>query len=531
MARRLIVANPVLTLNERQPIIEDGAVIVSGNRIEAIGPASELRTRGPFDEELGGPDVLAMPGLWNGHFHSEAAFWPGVFDHIYELANIWVHEAVHATDEDLIYWSTLDLIARSVKAGAVGFLDFYYGRLGMSHFGAQATIQAFIDSGARAALGLASRDQSKYVHADDETFLNSLPGELADKIRGTVIGYAYPWEETAETFRTLANEHMDTANGRFRMMLAPDWTAATSDELYLANKALAREFGATLQTHCLETKYEMIYNVRNHGKTGAVRLADIGFLGPDTGVAHFVWATDDDIKAVVDSGAIIVHNPGSNLRLTSGVSPIRTALDAGARVGIGTDSISVSDVDDLFEEIRLAGLLQRSNAMYGIQSGRLPSFDLLHGAAHHTAVLGGFGDDLGVLAEGNRADLLLVDKTRIFIPGKFDHSDPHDVIVDRAVGADVRTSIIDGEVVLRDGSLTNVDEDQISEHRSEAAERMFVEPPQWLQDLRPTVVEVEPYVLDFFKDWDEVPIDSRYQVNTRLGPSDPEGHSSAGRTS
>ena len=261
----------------------------------------------------------------------------------------------------------------------------------------------------------------------------------------------------------------------------------------------------------------MIYNIRNHGKTGAVRLADIGFLGPDTAVDHFVWATDDDIKAVVDSGATIVHNPGSNLRLTSGLSPVRTALDAGARVAIGTDSISVSDVDDLFEEIRLAGLLQRSNVMYGIESGRLPSFDLLHGAAHHSPAVGGFGDDLGVLAEGNRADLLLVDTTRMFIPGKFDQTDPHDVIVDRAIGGDVRTSMIDGEVVLRDGSLTTVDEDEISEHRREAAERMFVEPPQWLQDLRPVVVELEPYVLEFFKGWDDVAIDSRYQVNTRLG--------------
>ena len=221
MVRRLIVANPVLTLDEQQPIVEDGALIVSGNRIEAIGPASELRGRGPFDEELGGPDVLAMPGLWNGHFHSEAAFWPGVFDHIFERASIWVHEAVHATDEDLIYWSTLDLIARSMKSETVGFLDFYYGRLGMEHFGAQATIQAYIDSGARGALGLASRDQSKYVHGDDETFLDSLPADLADKIRGTVIGYAYPWEETAEAFRTLADDYMDAANGRFRMMLAP----------------------------------------------------------------------------------------------------------------------------------------------------------------------------------------------------------------------------------------------------------------------------------------------------------------------
>ena len=531
MARRLILANPVLTLDKRQPIIEDGAVIVSGNRIEGVGPEAELRGRGPFDEELGGPDMLAMPGLWNGHFHSEAAFWPGVFDHIFERASIWVHEAVSATDEDLIYWGTLDLIARSMKAGTVGFLDFFYGRLGMEHFGADAAIQAYTDSGARGALGLVSRDQSKYVHGDDEAFLASLPAELADKIRGTVIGYAYPWEETAETFRALADTHMDSANGRFRMMLNPDWTAATSDELYMANKALAREYGATLQTHCLETKYEMIYNIQNHGKTGAVRLADIGFLGPDTGVAHFVWASDDDIKAVVDSGAIIVHNPGSNLRLTSGVSPIRTALDAGAQVAIGSDSISVSDVDDLFEEIRLAGLLQRSNVMYGIESGRLASFDLLHGASHHGAVLGGFGDDLGTLTEGNRADLLLVDKTRIFIPGKFDHSDPHDVIVDRAVGADVQTSIIDGEIVLRDDRLTMVDEDQISERRIEAAERMFVEPPQWLQDLRPAVVELEPYVLDFFKEWDEVQIDSRYQVNTRLGALGRGEEGSAGPTS
>jgi 5-methylthioadenosine/S-adenosylhomocysteine deaminase len=311
---------------------------------------------------------------------------------------------------------------------------------------------------------------------------------------------------------------MDAANGRFRMMLNPDWSAASSDDLYLSAKKVAAEYGATLQTHLLETKYEMIYNVKNHGKTGARRLADIGFLGPEVGVAHFVWPTDDDIKAVVDSGAIVVHNPGSNLRLTSGIAPVRVMLDMGAKVAIGTDSISAGDEDDPFEEIRLAGQLQRSNAMWGLDSGRISSLSLLHGAAHHGPVQGGFGEDLGVLGTGKRADFLLLDRDRIFPPGKFDYSDPLDVIVDRARGTDVRTSVIDGQVVVRDRRMTTVDEEEIAAKCLDASARMFVDPPQWLLDLRPAVIELEPHVQSFFRAWDEIPIDPRYFYNTRTGP-------------
>jgi 5-methylthioadenosine/S-adenosylhomocysteine deaminase len=262
----------------------------------------------------------------------------------------------------------------------------------------------------------------------------------------------------------------------------------------------------------------MIYNVLNHGTTGGRRLADIGFLGPDVGVAHLVWPTDDDIKAVVDSGATVVHNPGSNLRLTSGISPLRVMLDMGAKVAIGTDSISAGDEDDPFEEIRLAGQLQRSSGTWGLDSGRIPSQSLLYGAAHHGPVHGGFGEDLGVIAAGNRADLLVLDRRRIFPPGKFDYSDPLDVIVDRARGTDVRSSIIDGQVVMRDRKMTTVDEDELAERCMEAATRTFVDPPQWLLDLRPTVIELEPHVSEFFRNWDRIPIDPRYVYNTKDGP-------------
>jgi 5-methylthioadenosine/S-adenosylhomocysteine deaminase len=516
--RLLIVGNPLITLEPGSPIVEGGALIVAGNRIEAVGNADELRGRGPFDEEIGGSDVVVMPGLWNSHFHSEAAFWPGVFDHIYERTSIWVHEAVSAVPEEDIYWNTLGLIVRAIKSGTTGFLDFFYGRLGMDHFGADPAARAFIDSGARAAIGLASRDQSKYVHGDDRVFLDSLPPSLRSQVEGTIIGYAYPWEDTATTFRAMSTRYMNAADGRFRMMLAPDWTPATSDELYMANKALAAEFGATMQTHLLETKYEMLYNVKNHGKTGARRLADIGFLGPEVGAAHFVWASDDDISAVIDSGATVIHNPGSNLRLTSGLSPVRVMLDRGAKVAFGTDSISVNDDDDMFEELRIAGLQQRSNVMYGIDSGRISSFDLLYGAAHHGAALGGFGDDIGVLAAGNRADLIVIDRDRVFSPGKFDFSEPLDVIIDRARGSDVRTSMVDGRVIMRDRRVTCVDEDEVARKCAEAAQHMFLDPPQWLLDLRPAVIDLEPHVLEFFRRWDRVPITSRYQVNTVTGP-------------
>jgi 5-methylthioadenosine/S-adenosylhomocysteine deaminase len=160
---------------------------------------------------------------------------------------------------------------------------------------------------------------------------------------------------------------------------APDWTPACSDELYARCRLMADEHDTQLITHVLETRAEMLFNLQEYGKTAVRRLADLGILTPATVLEHFVWVTDQEIGIFADSGAVASNNPGSNLRLSTGICRVRDIMDAGGRMAFGTDGISFSDREDFFTELRLASYLQRLPRDF--ERGRLDSEQLLRAAA------------------------------------------------------------------------------------------------------------------------------------------------------
>ena len=135
-------------------------------------------------------------------------------------------------------------------------------------------------------------------------------------------------------------------------------------------------------------------------------------LGPDVSLSHFVWATDRDIEILADSGAVAVNDPGSNLRLSTGIARVRDIMKAGGRVCFGTDSISFSDRDDFFQELRLACYLQRVPT--GFHEGRLDSEAVLRAAATNGALAARADDRTGSLTPGNDADLLVMSRKRVF---------------------------------------------------------------------------------------------------------------------
>jgi 5-methylthioadenosine/S-adenosylhomocysteine deaminase len=331
------------------------------------------------------------------------------------------------------------------------------------------------------------------------------------------MGYAWPTEEVVAAYRKLVEE-WDHCDGRIRVLLAPDWTPACSDELYLYMRRLADEYDTGIMTHVLETRSEMVFNLKAYGKTAMRRLLDLGILGPDVSLDHFVWATDEDIAILADTGAVAVNNPGSNLRLSTGVCRTRDILDRGGRIMFGTDSISFSEREDFFQELRLALYLQRIPTYLDI--GRLDSVDVLRAACANGAIALRMEDQLGSLAVGKEADLVLVKRDRIYWPkGKYDAMPVLDVLLDRADATDVDSVMIAGKLVLDQGVITTMDEAKVRAHVEDTlANRMLVPESavheRWGQLGR----EVEPYVFDFFKPWAELPVEPAYVLNARVPP-------------
>jgi 5-methylthioadenosine/S-adenosylhomocysteine deaminase len=513
--RTLVLGDPVVALG-RETLIPDGAVVVEGSTIVATGPRADLERMGPFDRVMGSPSQFVMPGFINCHYHSELAIGPGLYQFIFERANVFIQAATGEIDEEDLYTGVLWGLVNAIKGGQTSTVDMYYGRPAMEDFGCRPALRAYEDAGMRTAFGLVSRDENIYVHEPNERFLARLPPDLAEEVRSSPMGYAWPVDDVMGAFRRL---HADWhgRDDRIRVVTAPDWTPACSDELYLRARREADEHDTGLITHALETRSEMMFNLERHGKPALRRLSDLGVLGPRTVLEHFVWVTDEELAIFADSGAIASSNPGSNLRLSAGICRVRDIMDAGGRIAFGTDGISFSDREDFFQELRLACYLQRTPTVFERQ--RLDSESVLRAAAENGARALGMQDRVGTLEPGRLADLLIVDRDRImFPPGRYAAEPFLDVVLDRAEAADIDTVMTHGRVLMEGGRVTVVDEDALKDRFAEAVERrVYRLPPQvarWAELGR----LVEPYVIDFYQRWYDLPVEGASLYNARRPP-------------
>jgi 5-methylthioadenosine/S-adenosylhomocysteine deaminase len=492
---------------------------VEGPTIVAAGARADLETRGPFDRVIGSSSHFVMPGFINGHYHCELAIGPGLYQFVFERANVFIQGATGDIAEDDLYTGVLWGLINAIKGGQTATVDMYYGRPGMPDFGCGPALRAYEDAGLRTAFGLVSRDQNLYVPEPDERFLARLPAELADEIRRSPMGYAWPVDEVMAAFERLSAE-WHGRDDRIHLVTAPDWTPACSDELYRRCRRVADDHGTGLITHVLETRAEMMFNLERYGKPAVRRLADLGVLTPQTVLEHFVWVTDEELGIFADSGAVASNDPGSNLRLSSGICRVRDIMDTGGRIAFGTDGISFSDREDFFQELRLACYLQRSPTVFERQ--RLDSEAVLRAAVTNGAQALGMAGRLGSLEPGMLADLLVVDKERIlFPPGRYDTEPFLDVVLDRAESGDIDTVMAHGRVLMEAGRVTVVDEAALKQRFADSVRDRVYRFPDHVQRWAELGRLVEPYVLDFYQRWYDTPVEPATLYNPRASPASP----------
>jgi len=420
-------------------------------------------------------------------------------------------------EEEDLYTGVLWGLVNAIKGGQTSTVDMYYGRPGMTDFGCDAVLRAYEDAGMRTAFGLVSRDENLYVHEPNDRFLSSLPQDLAEEIRRSPMGYAWPVDDVMDTFsRLLARWH--GRDDRIRIVTAPDWTPACSDDLYRRASRAADEHETGMITHALETRAEMMFNLERYGKPALRRLADLGVLGPTTVLEHFVWATDEELSILADSGAVASNDPGSNLRLSTGICRVRDIMDTGGRIAFGTDGISFSDREDFFQELRLACYLQRTPTVF--ERARLDSEVVLRAAAENGARALGMADRLGSLEPGRFADLLIVDRDRImFPPGRYEAEPFLDVVLDRADAGDIDTVMAHGRVLMQGGRVTVVDETRLKVRFAEAVQRRVYRLPAQAQRWAELGRLVEPYVIGFYQRWYDTPVEPAYLYNPKRPPA------------
>jgi 5-methylthioadenosine/S-adenosylhomocysteine deaminase len=424
-----------------------GDILVRGDRIAAVGhnvPVPEGA------QVIDGTDKLVTPGLINGHLHSWEAMFKGRYDNLpLELWMLYSYPILGCTplDARLIYLRTMLVGIESLKNGVTCVVDDIIEMPGQSMEALSAAFQAYDDLGMRANV---SGNIMNKPFTDTIPYANEI---LPKKLLAEVNKLTPPTTEDFLSFSKEALSRFQDKNGRLRYVIAPSGPQRCTDDLLAAAHDLALKHGTPYHIHILETKTQAVTGREFYGKTLIRHMHDIGALSERTTIAHSVWVTDDDIELMGKARCSVAHNPISNQKLGAGIAPFRKLLDAGVNVALGTDGICSNDTARMLDVMHVAAILHKVTS---------PNYKLWPTADEvlRAATIGGarsamIHDQVGSLEVGKKADLVIFDTKSInFTP----LNDLRNHVVYCENGSSITTVIVNGEVVVKDGSLTRVNE-------------------------------------------------------------------------
>lgn len=433
MNKTLLVrhARVVVTMDERRREIEDGAVFVRGNVIEQVGPTSELPI--DADEVIDATGLAVIPGLVNTHHHMYQSLTRAVpaaqdaelFDWLSSLYPIWAN-----LTGEMVRVSTLTAMAELILSGCTTSSDHLY--LYPNDCRLDDSIEAAHEIGMRfhAARGAMSVGQSQ----------GGLPPDRVVEDEAAIL---------KDTQRLIETWHDASRHAMRRVVVAPCSPFSVSRDLMKESAALARSYGVSLHTHLAENIRDVDYSRERFNMTPAEYAQDCGWVGHDVWHAHCVQLDAAGIALFARTGTGVAHCPCSNMRLASGIAPVRRMVDAGVPVGLGVDGSASNDGAHMLGEARQAMLLQRVGFGPDAMTAR---------QALELATLGGAKvlnrDDIGALAPGMSADIAMFSLDGVGFAGAL--HDPVAALV-FCTPTQVNHSIIDGKVVVRNGVLQTVD--------------------------------------------------------------------------
>ena len=431
-------------------LLAEGAVVVEGSEIAAVGDRDEVVDRYPSHREQR-YDVL-IPGQVGAHIHSVQSLGRGIADDT-ELLD-WLFDYILPMEATL----TADEMEIAAKLGYLELIESgtttAIDHLSVAH--ADRAFEAAGEMGVRGVLGKVLMDQ------------RSPEGLLEDTD-----------EALAESER-LIREYHGTHGGRVRYAVTPRFAVSCTEACLRGARELADEYdGVRVHTHASENRSEIATVEDDTGMRNIHWLDEVGLTGEDVVLAHCVWTDESEREVLAETGTHVTHCPSSNMKLASGVAPVPDYLDRGINVALGNDGTPCNNTLDPFTEMRQASLLGKVDQLDPTVT---PAGTLLEMATVNGARAAGF-DRVGKLREGWQADVigLRTDVTRA--------TPLHDVLshlVFAARASDVQFSMVDGEVLMRDGEVLVADAEEIRARARDVAETLD------LEDARESARDVKP---------------------------------------
>jgi 5-methylthioadenosine/S-adenosylhomocysteine deaminase len=418
MSRTIVNNGIFVTADAARPLVQ-GYMVIEDGRI-AILESGTYEASGPEETVVDGKGKLFMPGWVNTHCHAAMSLLRGYGDdlalQVWLQEKMWPNEAKF-TAEDVKYGTLLSIL-EMMKGGTTTFVDMY------DHMDEVA--KAVEESGMRAVL-----------------------------TRG-VIGLCPPDVQQAKLVEAtrFAKEWNGQANGRITTMLAPHSPYTCPPDYIEKIVQAAHDLDLPIHTHMSETIREVEENASQYGARPVAHLEKLGVFSRPCIVAHGVHLTDEEIDILCKYDVRISHNPGSNLKLASGVARVPELLEAGLLVSLGTDGPASNNNLDMFEEARLAALIHKgvSGNPVAVPAAAALRMGTLDGAKSVWL------NDLGMLKAGMKADFIVLDSDRPHFYPKSDYISP---IIYSASAGDVTDVWIDGKQTVRNGECLTLDEEKI----------------------------------------------------------------------
>ena len=261
-----------------------------------------------------------------------------------------------------------------------------------------------------------------------------------------------------------------------------------------------------MQTHCNESIYEMMQSPKFKGLPTVLHLERLGVLSERFSIAHGVWLKESEIAALASSGAAVSHNPSSNLRLRAGIAPLNALLAAGVTVGIGMDGTTLNEDEDMFTEMRLVMRLHRAPLLGTPAPGSAKVLEL---ATAGGARLMRREHELGRIAPGYKADLVVLDLKGIAWPWVAEEADPRELLLMRARSGDVKDVYVNGERVLEDGRPLRFD---LAAAGAELAARLQAHP--YPREAAALVAKLTPHLERWYREWEVPPLEPYIHYNS-----------------
>ena len=427
----LVLGGTVLTMEPDSEPIPNGAIAIADGCVAAVGPAEELLELAPTGEVLNAGNCLVLPGLVNTHSHLAMTLLRGLADDLPLMKwlehHVWPAEKKHMNRE-VVRLGTELAVAEQLLGGVTTTTDMY--------FFADEVCEVLSEAGMRGVIAESL--------IDFPTPRCATPDEMLAKQRELLEAYA---------------DHP---------LITPSVAAHAPYTVCAANLVkeaeLAEEFEVSMQIHLSETAGEVERLLEEKGLSPVAYLADLGILSDRTVAAHCVHVSPEDISLLADFEVGVSHNPVSNLKLASGISPVPAMIGGGVKVGLGTDGAASNNTLDLLRDMQLTALLHK-----GISGDPtvLPARTMLEMATIEGARVLGLDHRIGTLAEGREADLVCVAVDR---PHTAPMYEPFSHLVFSARTADVRHVMVHGKVIVRDRELQTLDRERVEAQARELSE-------------------------------------------------------------